>query len=131
MLLRRKAALESAIILFESDSWELTADQKRRLAQLLVPLRSLIQAAKASRMETQIDLVGHSDSTGSEMTNAPLSEARARKVMQELVDAGIDARYLRARGAGTAEPVRQEESTSDRQYNRSVTFGVSLTPRPQ
>ena len=65
------------------------------------------------------------------MTNALLSEARARKVMQELVQAGNDARYLRARGAGTAEPVRQEETTSDRRYNRSVTFRVNLTSRPR
>lgn len=131
VLLRRKAALDSGMILFDSGSWDLTANQKPRLAQLVVLLRSLIQGAEASRMELQIELVGHSDSTGPETANTPLSEARARRVMQELVDAGIDARYLRARGAGTAEPVRQEASTSDRQYNRSVTFRVNLTSRPR
>jgi OOP family OmpA-OmpF porin len=114
VLLRRKAALESGMILFDTGSWELNADQKPRVAQLLDPLRSLIRGAEASRMELEIGLVGHSDSTGPEMTNALLSEARARKVMLELVQAGIDGRYLRARGAGTTEPVRQEETASDR-----------------
>jgi len=131
VLLRRKAMLESSAILFDTGSWEFNADQRPRVIQLLVPLRSLIQTANASRVQIEIDLVGHSDSTGPEMTNAPLSEARARKVMQELMQAGIDGRYLRARGAGTGEPVRQEETTSDRQYNRSVTFRVNLNSRPK
>lgn len=131
VFLRRKAAVEAAIILFDIKSWELRPGQQRHLAQLLDPLRGLIQAAKATNSELQIVLVGHSDSTGAEMTNTPLSEARARKVMQELVDAGIEASYLRARGAGTAEPVRPEESASDLQYNRSVTFQVNPERRPK
>jgi outer membrane protein OmpA-like peptidoglycan-associated protein len=130
-LLRHKAAIESAAILFDSGSWDLNADQKPRLAELLEPMRSLIHGATASGTEIQIDLVGHSDNTGGERTNAPLSEARARKVMQELVDAGIDARHLRARGVGTAEPLRQEETVSDRQYNRSVTLRVNLDSAKQ
>lgn len=125
-LLRHKAAIESAIILFDGGSWELNPGQRPRLNQLLDPLRTLIQGAEASRTELRVDLVGHSDSTGTERTNTPLSEARARKVMQELLQAGIDERYLQARGAGTAEPVRPEETTSDLQYNRSVTFRVNL-----
>jgi outer membrane protein OmpA-like peptidoglycan-associated protein len=56
-------------------------------------------------------------------------DIRALKVVQELVEAGIDARYLGARGVGTPEPVRQEGSASDRQYNRSVTFRVNLASR--
>jgi outer membrane protein OmpA-like peptidoglycan-associated protein len=131
VLLRRKAAVESGMILFETGSWELSSEQKVRLVQLLGTVRNLIRTAEASHAELQIILVGHSDSTGPEVTNAPLSEARARKVMQELVDAGIDARYLRARGAGTAEPVRQEESASDLQFNRSVTFQVNPESRPK
>jgi OOP family OmpA-OmpF porin len=126
-MLRRKAAVEAEIILFETNSWELNADQAPRLRQLVEPMRGLIGDAEAARKEIQIELVGHTDTTGAEATNALLSEARARKVMQELVDAGIDARYLRARGAGTKEPVRQEESIQDRQYNRSVTVRVTVT----
>ena len=129
-LLRSRAAVESAIIMFDGGSYELKADQAPRLAQLLEAVRSLILNANASNSELQIELVGHSDSTGTEMTNAPLSEARARKVVNELVQAGIDGRYLHARGAGTAEPVRREETTSDLQYNRSVTFRVNFKSAP-
>ena len=118
------------MILFDTGSADLKVDQRPKLTQLLEPLRSLIESAEASRTELQIELVGHSDSTGPEMTNAPLSEARARRVMQEFVEAGIDARYLRVRGVGTSEPVREEETPSDRQYNRSVTFRVTLSARP-
>jgi outer membrane protein OmpA-like peptidoglycan-associated protein len=131
VLLRRRAALESGLILFDTDSWELNADQEPRIAELLTPLRNLIQGAEAAHLELVVELVGHSDSTGTERTNAPLSEARARRVLQELVKDGIDARYLRARGVGAKDPVREEETTSDRQYNRSVTFQVELPQTPK
>jgi outer membrane protein OmpA-like peptidoglycan-associated protein len=131
VLLRRRAALESGLILFDTNSWELNADQKPRIAELLTPLRNLIQGAEAAHLELVVELVGHSDSTGTERTNAPLSEARARRVLQELVEAGIDARYLRARGVGAQDPVREEETASDRQYNRSVTFQVELPQTPK
>jgi outer membrane protein OmpA-like peptidoglycan-associated protein len=129
VLLRRAAMLESSIILFDTGSWELKPDQESRLTQVLAPLRNLIQTAESSRLEIEIDLVGHTDSTGAEATNAPLSDARARKVIQELIQAGIDGSYLRARGVGSAKPVRQEETASDRQYNRSVTFQVSINSK--
>jgi outer membrane protein OmpA-like peptidoglycan-associated protein len=125
-LLRSKAAVESAIILFEGGSYELGPHQEPRLAQLLEAVRSLIQNANNAHSKVQIEVVGHSDSTGTEKTKAPLSDVRARQVMQELVQGGIDSRYLIARGVGTAEPVQQEETLSDLQYNRSVTFRVKL-----
>jgi outer membrane protein OmpA-like peptidoglycan-associated protein len=131
VLLRQEAALEAGLILFDTNSWELSDDQKPRIAELLAPLRNLIQGAEAAHLDLVVELVGHSDSTGTERANAVLSEARARKVMQELVDAGIDVRYLRARGVGATEPVRQEESASDRRYNRSVSFHVEWPQTPK
>lgn len=128
-LLRSKAAVESAIILFEGGSYELSPSQEPRVAQLLEAVRSLVQNANAVHSQVQIELIGHSDSTGTERTNAPLSEARARRVMQGLLEGGIDAGFLVAGGVGTAKPVRQEETLSDLQYNRSVTFQVSFGPK--
>ena len=128
VLLRSKAAVESAIILFDGGSYELSPSQQPRVAQLVEAVRRLIQNANAVHSKVKIELVGHSDSTGTEKTNAPLSEARARRVMQELLEGGIDVSYLEARGVGTAEPVRQEETLSDLQYNRSVTFQVEFGP---
>jgi OOP family OmpA-OmpF porin len=131
VLLRQKAAIESAIVLFAVGSSDIATDQQQKIAHLQEPLKSLIKSAETSPIELQIDLVGHSDNTGPERIRAPLSEGRARKVAQELIRAGIEAGYLRTRGAASTEPVRQEETLSDRQYNRSVTFEVKLTPRPR
>ena len=127
VLLSRTAAVESAIILFDTGSYQLKADQAPQLAQVLEAVRSMVRNAQASNSPLQIELVGHSDTAGTERTNAPLSDARAERVMQKLVQEGIDGHYLHARGAGTAEPVRREETLADRQYNRSVTFHVELT----
>jgi outer membrane protein OmpA-like peptidoglycan-associated protein len=124
--MRSKAAVESGIILFDGGSYDLKADQAQPLAQLVDATRSLIQSATEAHSAIQVELVGHSDSTGTESTNTPLSEARARRVKQELEQAGIDGRFLIVRGTGTSEPVRREESSSDLQYNRSVTFQVKM-----
>jgi OOP family OmpA-OmpF porin len=131
LLLRQKAVVDSGIILFDTGSWKLRADQQPPIQELLDPLRRLVQAAEASHRDISIELVGHTDRTGVESTNTPLSEARARAVMLAFTDAGINPRYFHPRGAGTAEPVRREETPSDRQYNRSVTFRVNLnSPSP-
>ena len=69
-------------------------------------------------------MVGHSDSSGVESTNIPLSQSRADRVVYELVRDGVSRGVLRSRGVASLEPLRKEESEESRQYNRSVTFRV-------
>jgi hypothetical protein len=95
---------------------------------LLEPMRSLIQSATASGMEIQIDLVGHSDTTGGERTNAPLSERERESdgnCRQDRCSSPARAWRGRSRAAAKGEPCRTAmqpgvtfRSTS-RQTNRS------------
>ena len=70
------------------------------------------------------DIIGHTDSTGSEAINQPLSEARAETVMEYLVGVGVDSERLTATGRGESEPVADNSTEIGRAENRRVDFFV-------
>jgi outer membrane protein OmpA-like peptidoglycan-associated protein len=71
---------------------------------------------------TQIEVVGHTDSTGSWNHNDVLSESRARAVQQVLEVLGVSRGRLTVRGAGEWEPVSDNGSLEGRAANRRVEF---------
>ncbi len=125
-----KRVMESAIIRFALGRSDITTDQLGKVRGLVEPCRKTAAEAEANSSGIVIEVVGHTDSRGAEATNSQLSLRRAQRVTYELVRMGINARLLRARGAGVSEPVRPEVSEEDRQFNRSVTFRVVVTAPP-
>jgi OOP family OmpA-OmpF porin len=121
-----KAAVESAILYFGTGEAEVLADQRERLEQALKAIQALLLKAETLPANVVVEVIGHADSTGAEATNFFISQQRASQVVRELVQAGIRARFLRARGAGSAAPVQTGDTDADRQSNRSVTFRVLL-----
>jgi len=67
-----------------------------------------------------LEVVGHTDNQGSESFNLDLSRQRAAAVVQALVDRGIDAGRLDARGMGLAQPVADNTTEEGRARNRRV-----------
>jgi len=95
---------------FESSALQAVTDA--RLAALAEFLRQNPAAT--------VDLVGHTDSTGSEAYNQALSERRARTVAEALQAAGIDAGRMTMSGAGESEPVADNGTRAGRMENRRV-----------
>jgi outer membrane protein OmpA-like peptidoglycan-associated protein len=125
-LAHKKAAVESAILLFAPGEAEINPSQRVRFEETREAIRTLLAEAEAASAHVAIEVVGHADRTGPDATNSLLSERRASQIVRALVQAGIKPSFLRARGVGTSEPVRPEATERDRQFNRSVTFRVSL-----
>jgi outer membrane protein OmpA-like peptidoglycan-associated protein len=69
---------------------------------------------------TLVDVVGHTDSTGSEAHNQVLSEARAEAVAEYLRAQGIDDARIGTAGAGESLPLTTNATPEDRQQNRRV-----------
>ena len=119
-----KNEIESAIVKFPVGSAALAASEQASLRELAANLRSLLNAADSLRENATVEVLGHTDSTGAEVTNLNLSQRRADRVAWELSQLGIPERNLKARGIGTTQPLRSEETEESRQFNRSVNFHV-------
>jgi outer membrane protein OmpA-like peptidoglycan-associated protein len=70
--------------------------------------------------KTLIDVYGHTDSTGSDAINQPLSERRASSVGQYLISQGIDSRRVATQGFGKTRPIASNDTPEGRSQNRRV-----------
>ena len=70
--------------------------------------------------ETNIQIAGHTDSTGSEDYNRRLSEQRAESVKTALIGMGVNPSRLTTLGYGESRPVARNNTEGGRQQNRRV-----------
>ena len=77
-----------------------------------------------------IDVVGHTDSKGSQEYNQALSVRRALAVKDYLVSEGIDANIIDVIGKGESEPMASNDTDEGRARNRRVEIHVG-TSRPK
>ena len=103
-------------LLFPYDSDVLTAAAQQNLATLASSLDKY--------PNTNIMVVGHTDSNGSDNYNMSLSERRANAAVNYLVSRGVDRSRLRAAGRGETEPVASNDSDAGRQQNRRVEVAI-------
>ncbi|WP_299779361.1 OmpA family protein [uncultured Formosa sp.] len=70
----------------------------------------------------KFDIIGHTDSDGTDATNLALSEERANAVKQAIVDQGIKADRLYVIGKGESEPLNSNSTPEEKANNRRVAF---------
>ena len=70
----------------------------------------------------RIEIQGHTDNKGGYLYNEKLSQARAEKVKQIIVEQGINARRIRAIGYGETKNIANNNTDEGRQKNRRVEF---------
>ena len=85
---------------------------------VLNELAKLMKDTAAMKFEIQ----GHTDSDGDDAYNMKLSEARADAVKAMLVDLGIDASKLSAKGYGESKPLSDNSTAEGKANNRRVEF---------
>lgn len=105
-------------VTFAHDSAELTPQARNTLASVGQTL--------AQNPQTTVDVIGHTDSTGSEQYNIDLSLRRADTVMRALMAQGVARQRIEAVGAGEADPVASNETEAGRAQNRRVE--IEITP---
>jgi outer membrane protein OmpA-like peptidoglycan-associated protein len=68
----------------------------------------------------EVRIVGHTDNTGSDAVNDPLSTQRAASARDYLAGRGVDPQRVTIHGRGEREPVADNSSESGRAKNRRV-----------
>ncbi len=78
---------------------------------------------------TRITIIGHTDNTGSDAINNPLSLDRASRTRDYLSSRGVARERFSVEGRGEHEPVASNENSNGRARNRRVEIFVAETPR--
>ena len=73
----------------------------------------------------RLTIVGHTDSTGSDAINDPLSRERAESVRDYLSSRGLSPSRVSVAGRGSHEPVASNDTESGRAANRRVEIFLS------
>jgi outer membrane protein OmpA-like peptidoglycan-associated protein len=74
--------------------------------------------------KTTVDVVGHTDSVGSDTHNQQLSEARARSVAEYLASQKVLPARLLIAGRGKSQPIASNDTPEGRAQNRRVTIEI-------
>ncbi len=113
----------SAEALFDFDKAILKPQGRAALQNLGAQIRS--QGLKVK----DINVIGHTDSVGSDAYNMRLSERRATAVRNFLVGEGVSSSIIDVSGMGKRQPVASNETAEGRALNRRVEVMVG-TARP-
>ena len=99
-------------ILFDIDKTNLKPDAQNSLKQLSVSLQN--------NPQTNILVVGHTDSTGTAAHNMDLSIRRASAVKSFIDQQGVNGDRLTTQGKGETEPIESNSTPEGRAQNRRV-----------
>ncbi len=106
-----KVTFESGI-LFPTNSSTLSSASKTALDNFATSL--------VNNPDTDVKIYGHTDNTGSDAINNPLSEKRAAAVYGYLTQRGVAGTRLASQGMGATQPVADNSTASGRTQNRRV-----------
>ena len=107
-----KITFEPSKVMFQSGSAVLLAEGKTELDRVVAFLKE--------HTTVSVDVNGHTDNSGSDKINNPLSVKRAEAAKAYLIKKGVDASRLYAEGFGSSQPVESNDTPEGRAQNRRV-----------
>lgn len=111
-----KVTFESGI-LFQTGKAELNVSSKEALTKFAKTLMEY--------PDTDVMIYGHTDITGSDAINQPLSENRANSVKRFLVSEGVAGSRITTQGMGSSAPVASNDTEAGKQQNRRVEIAIT------
>ena len=106
-----KVTFESGI-LFATNSSTLNSASQSSLSSFATSL--------INNPDTDVQIYGHTDNTGSDKINNPLSEKRAQSVYNFLQSKGVSGNRMAHQGFGSTQPISDNSTVAGRTQNRRV-----------
>jgi OOP family OmpA-OmpF porin len=103
-------------IYFENDKYSLNKESFDELNELT----KLLNDSK----HVKIEVIGYTDSSGSEEHNLTLSKYRALAVVNYLIKKGISKERIKHKGLGNSIPINSKDKSNKKALNRRVEFRV-------
>ena len=110
-----KVTFESGL-LFATNKSDLNTTSRNSLTQFAQSLKS--------NPDTEVLIEGHTDNTGTDAINNPLSERRAQSVADFLATQGVSRSRMITRGYGSTQPIADNSSVDGRSKNRRVEVAI-------
>lgn len=106
-------------ITFETNRYDINGE--------FYPVLTSVSKVLYKYKDTDLEVAGFTDSTGSDDYNQELSEKRAYSVVQFLRSQNVSANRLKSVGFGKAHPIASNETESGRARNRRVELTIIPT----
>lgn len=116
-----KLVLGENSVRFDTNKSTLTSTAKANLDKLV--------AVFDQYPDTNIQIYGYTDSTGTPEYNLTLSGQRAASVKSYLAGKGISSSRFTTTGLGIADPVASNETVEGRSQNRRVEFAITANEK--
>ncbi len=93
------------------------------------PVLDRFAASLRANQSTDVRIVGHTDNTGSDAINNPLSVDRANSTRNYLTARGVSGARIQTQGQGSYQPIASNNTAEGRSRNRRVEIFVGERPR--
>ena len=123
-----KNRIEELTVLFPKGQSKILPGQAGTVRQVSVLLNTLNDTIRESGRRAGVEVLGQTDTDGTDLENAPLSQRRAEAVVGMLQTASLDALDFAARGLGSVVVPGGAAGTTEaeKERNRRVSFRVIL-----
>ena len=103
-------------ILFDTNKSDLRAASMSEIQKMAEVLKKY--------PDTNVLVEGHTDASGSDAINNPLSQRRAQAVANYTVSQGVDASRITTQGYGSSQPIADNTTEAGKQANRRVEIAI-------
>lgn len=94
------------------------------LPQSFSLMDEITDTVKKNPQIKKLSIEGHASSEGDAARNVKLSDERAKAVMKYIVDKGVEAARLSAKGFGAKKPIADNATEEGKEKNRRVEFVI-------
>ena len=108
-------------ILFDTNKADLKQASKNELSQFATKMSDMV--------DTDITIYGHTDSSGNDAINQPLSEKRAQSVADYLKNCGISSSRMTVEGKSSSMPVADNATKEGKAQNRRVEIYITANQK--